>query len=90
MLLITNCISNIVSTIEKCPTKKPWSYIKGQNEIFVVLVHYMWRVKHLLILRIWQMLFNCFFTSVFIQEYLSSWPDLNNDSSFPDMPPILY
>ena len=32
--------------------------------------------------------FNCFFASVFTQEDLRSWPDLNNDSSFPDMPPV--
>ena len=31
---------------------------------------------------------NNFFASVFTHEDLSSWPYLNEDNSFPDMPPI--
>ena len=31
---------------------------------------------------------NNFFASVFTHENLSSWPYLNEDSSFPDMPPM--
>ena len=31
---------------------------------------------------------NNFFAAVFTHEDLTSWPYLNEDSSFPDMPPI--
>ena len=80
----------ILSVLKRCvPPRNFGPTLKAKNKISVVLVHCMLREKHSLIPKTWQMLLiTSLFILVFTHKDLSSWPNLNEDSSFPDMPPI--
>ena len=82
-----NYIANLVSTEEMCPTKKLWSYIKSRKQDFCGIGPLHVEGKTITNSQDMADALNNFFASVFTHEYLSSWPYVNEDSSFPDMPP---
>ena len=71
-----------------CPTKKLWSCIKSRKQDFCGIGTLHVEGKTLTNSQDMADALNNFFASVFTHEDLSSWPYLNEDNSFPDMPPI--
>ena len=71
-----------------CLTKKLWSYVKSQKQDFCGVGPLHIEGKTLTNSQDMTDALNNFFASVFTREGFSSSPYLNEDSSFPDMPPI--
>ena len=65
-----------------CPTKKLWSYIKSRKQDFCGVGPLHIEGKTLTNSQDMADALNNFFASVFTREDLSSWPYLNEDSSF--------
>ena len=70
------------------PTKKLWSYIKTQKPDLYGVGPLHVETKTLTNSQDIADALSNFFASVFTHEDLTSWPYLNEDSSFPDIPPI--